>query len=120
MTNSLQIKPEPSERDVLRQLAKRQSEIAALPIQADRIRMWKDFNSLKPHRPMVLAYAERGWCDLVPESELQCKNPLLREWEMNLRRTIYRHEKIQDDQPVSNFFNIAWIVNMPGSCTCCG
>jgi len=103
--------PTHKERMILRDLAKRVAEVASLPEQAKRIRLWKQFNSLKPERPMVLAYPEGGWRDLLPESVLQCFNPLFRSWEMTLRKTIYQFEKIHDDQPVTSNFNISWVMN---------
>jgi hypothetical protein len=98
------------ERAVLRQLANRVAEIAALPVQAERIALWKSFNSLMPKRPMVLAYPEGGWRDLIPETQLQCTDPLLRTWEMTLRKIVYQFDHISDDQPVTNFFNIGWVI----------
>ena len=103
------LKVTPDERQILQDLAKRQAEIASMPIQAERAKLWKDFNSLNFHRPMVLAYPEGGWCDLINESQLQCQQPLLRKWEMTLRKIIYQHENICDDQPVTIFFNIGWV-----------
>jgi len=102
----------PFERDLLRRLAERVAEIASMPIQNRRIDLWKRFNVLKPQRPMVLAYPEGGWRDLIPEQELECTDPLLRKWELSLRKTIYQFEHIHDDQPVTNNFNIGWCVEM--------
>ena len=42
------------DRQTLRELARHLAEIAALPVQAERIRLWRDFNALRPHRPMVV------------------------------------------------------------------
>ncbi|MHB9071396.1 MAG: hypothetical protein ACYC54_13645 [Sedimentisphaerales bacterium] len=98
------------ERTILRELAKRLAEIAALPVQAERIGLWKSFNSLMPKRPMVLAYPEGGWRDLLPESVLVCQNEILRDWEITLRKKIYQFERIHDDHPVTDFFNIGWVV----------
>jgi len=72
--------------------------------------MWRDFNALRPHRPMVLAFPEGGWRDLLDESDLECEDPLLRRWELGLRRTIWRHQHIHDDHPVVDFFNVGWVV----------
>ncbi len=100
------------DRDVLRRLAARVAEIAALPVQAERTRLWKDFNALRPHRPMVLAFPEGGWRELVPDATAECEGGLLRAWEMHLRRTIYAHEHIHDDQPITGFFNVGWAVGL--------
>lgn len=101
-----------ADRELLRRLAERVAEIAALPIQAERARLWLDMNRLRPQRPMVLADPQNGWCELVPESSLECTDPLLRGWEMALRQTIFRHDAIHDDKPITNWFNVPWIVDV--------
>lgn len=99
------------DRSTLRDLARRVAEIAALEIQKEKAALWRAHNSLKPTRPLMLARPENGWVDLVPESELQCEDPRLRVWETTLRRLIFRHENIHDDWPVTNHFNIAWVMS---------
>ena len=42
------------DRGILRGLAEEVSEIAALPVQQETIALWKQMNSLKPVRPMVM------------------------------------------------------------------
>lgn len=100
------------DRRCLRELARRVAQIAALPIQAERVRLWKDFNALRPHRPMVLAFPEGGWRDLVTEADCRCEDALLRGWELGLRRRIWHHEHIHDDHPATDFFNVAWVLRI--------
>ena len=100
------------DRDVLRGLAARQAQIALLDVQQERISLWGQFNQLRPARPMVLSYPEGGWRELIPESQLECNDPLLRAWELQLRKSIYQHEKIGDDHPVTSFFDVANVVKM--------
>jgi len=99
------------DRRVLRDLARKVAEAAALPVQAERTRLWRDFNALRPRRPMVLAFPEGGWRDLVGESQLQCEDPALRRWELGLRRQIFHVEHVNDDRPVTDFFNVRWSVD---------
>ncbi len=96
------------DRKVLGELARRVAQIAAQPIQAERAAMWKDFNALRPRRPMVLAFPEGGWRDLCTEADCRCQDQLLRSWELSLRRRIFHAEHINDDQPVTDFFNARW------------
>ena len=110
----LSMEPTKSERAILRQLAAQVAEIAALPIQAERASLWQAMNALKPVRPLVLADPQNGWDELVPEMALQCQDPLLRSWELTLRRTIFRHASIHDDWPVSDAFNVFWSVTVGG------
>ena len=100
------------DRCTLRELAKRVKEIASLPVQAERARLWQDFNALRPHRPMVLAFPEGGWRDLLTEADAECEDALARSWEMALRRTIYRHEHLHDDWPVTDRFNVRPAVSL--------
>ena len=101
------------DRNILRELARRVAEIAALPIQQERIRLWKAMNALKPERPLVAIYPERAWDELLPGSTLECGEGL-RGWEMMLRRTIYQHEHIPDDRPLHADVLIGWNT-WPGS-----
>ena len=100
------------EKRMLRDLARRAAEIAALPVQAERVRLWKEFNTLRPHRPMVLAFPEGGWRDLVDEDACRCRHPLLRRWELQLRRRIWHAEHIRDDHPFTDFFNVGWVLRI--------
>ena len=103
-----------SERDrgVLRELAARVAEAAALPIQQERAELIRDLNHLRPRRPVVLAFPEGGWRELVPEEALLCDDPLLRQWERHLRSQVFRHEMIRDDYPLLPHFNIRWRVEV--------
>ncbi len=104
--------PLPRDREILRELAGRVAEIAALPVQAERVRLWKGLNSLRPERPMVATFPQSAWRELVPEQTLQCEDPLFRAWELTLRKKLFQHERIGDDQPVDGFFNVRWVVRL--------
>jgi hypothetical protein len=94
------------ERELLRGLASRVAEIAALPVQQERAALIKGLNGLRPARPVVLAFPEGGWRELVPESALECGDEVLRGWERGLRYQIFHHEQIGDDRPITNYLNI--------------
>jgi len=49
---------------------------------------------------------------LVPEADLQCKEPLCRQWEWALRWKLYRHEQIRDDYPCTDFLDIRYTVDV--------
>ncbi len=99
------------DRDILRGLAEKVAKIASLPVQTERKQLWKNFNALKPRRPMVLAFPEFGWRELILESRLQCTDPLAREWEDRLLGIIFRHEQIGDDYPITNVFKIVHLID---------
>jgi len=100
-----------ADKQGLRELARRVAEFAAEPIQAERTRLWKDFNALRPHRAMVLAFPEGGWRDLVTEADCRCADRQARTWELHLRRKIFHAEHIHDDQPITDFFNVPWAID---------
>jgi hypothetical protein len=102
------------EKEILRTLAAKVSEIAHLPEMEERKRRWYNFIELKPERPMVLCYPEGSWCELLPDSILECEDPLLREFEWKLRSQIYWWENIHDDNTIEPWFDIKWIVETNG------
>ncbi|MHB9132673.1 MAG: hypothetical protein ACYDBB_16510 [Armatimonadota bacterium] len=112
MTQILSIKPE--ERTVLRQLAARVVELAEQPIMAERRREWYRHNGLQPGRPMVLAYPEGAWGEILPWSLIQCTDPLLAGWEWQLRARIYTAEVLKDDQPCEKSLDINWVIRESG------
>jgi len=98
------------DREVLRSLAARFREIAELPEQASRRRRLAAHNGLRPERPVVLAYPEGAWEELLPAASMQCGNEKLRGWENSLRQKIYWWEHLRDDNTVEPFFKIGWHV----------
>lgn len=98
--------PIKADREVLRGLAERVAQIAALPIQQERAELVKAVNELRPIRPLVLAFPEGGWYELLPEAELLCSDPFTREWEMDLRKRLFVHEEIGSDNPIMPNFNV--------------
>lgn len=101
----------PNEVKVLRELSNIVAEIAHLPVQKERIRLWEAMNSMRPIRPLVAVYPERAWNELIPPNQLKCENPLPLQWELDLRRTIFHHEYIHDDRPIHGEILIPWKIN---------
>ncbi len=102
------------EKSLLSELAKRIAEIAALPIQEERRRLWKLHNSLRPDRPMILIFPEGGWTELMPESRLQCESDLGRRVEAALRRRIYHHEHFADDTVIEGDWVVPTVIESTG------
>jgi len=98
-----------SDRKLLRDLARRIAEIADLPIQAERRELWKNFNSLRPVRPMILIFPEGSlWGgELVPYATMLCEDANAHNIERELRTRIYTFEHFQDDAVIEK----EWIVN---------
>ncbi|MBM3242407.1 hypothetical protein FJZ31_39615 [Candidatus Poribacteria bacterium] len=94
------------ERNLLRDLATQVTEIASLPIMAERKEMWKCHNRLERVRPMILVFPEGSWRELFPNSELKCEDGRARGIEWNLRSRLYYHEHLHDDTVIEK----EWIV----------
>ncbi len=103
-----------AERQTIRELARKVADIAALPVQHERTNLIRALNDLRPIRPVVLAFPEGGWREIIPDSTLTCTQHLLRQWESHLRGLIFRHEMIGDDYPITNDFNVPWRVQHSG------
>ncbi|MCE5277920.1 MAG: hypothetical protein ABFD92_00715 [Planctomycetaceae bacterium] len=107
--------PVPSaDRALVRDLAKRVAEIAAMPIQAQRIKEWKRHNSLDRPRPMILFFPEGSWGELMPWSNIKVTDDRLKGIEYTLRMTIYQHEHFDVDNVVTADFGVGKAVNSTG------
>ena len=94
------------DKEILRSLASRVAEIAFLPEQEEKRRMWYEHNSLKCTKPLVLCFPEGSWDELIPRETLQCKDELARSWEYKLRMKIYAWEHFKEDKVVDATFDI--------------
>lgn len=97
------------DRARIRELARRQAEIAALPVQAARRKVWTDANDGVPGaRP---PFAIESWTfdrDFMPASIFQCESELGRRYEGPLLRNIRHHEILGDDHVCPDTFDIGW------------
>ncbi len=95
------------DRETLRELAKRQAEIAALPVMAERARLWTAHNDLRGERPMVFfegnTVEDKGF---VPVAT--CETELGRRMELQLKWAMLNHELIGDDRVVTAEFLCPW------------
>ncbi|MBI3948769.1 MAG: hypothetical protein HY321_22865 [Armatimonadetes bacterium] len=94
----------PQEKEVLRTLGRRVAEIAALPDQEVRRRMWKRLNRLERVRPLIQtqAYVQDIWDELIPPDQMQCADPYWRAHELDLRKRIYVWENFRDDRVIDD------------------
>lgn len=96
------------DRHILRGLAQQVAAVAALPIQAERVRLWQALNRCRPERPMVLA--QTG--GLMSDSMLRCADPRCRQWESALRWKLFCHEFIHDDYPCTATLDIRYVIEV--------
>ena len=104
----------PKDRLLLRELANRVAEIAALPVQAERRELWRRHNRLERVRPMILVLPEGSWRELLPDSALRCEGREAREMEAELRRRLHCHDRFRDDTVVEREWNVGKAVANSG------
>ncbi|MCL4506384.1 MAG: hypothetical protein M1434_13575 [Chloroflexi bacterium] len=100
------------EKGVLRGLAARWMELAALPIMAERKRQWTALHDLHAERPMVL-FETALLENYVQDAELVCQDAWWRDIERRLRWTIRHAEEVGDDIVAPPFLRIYWDIDWP-------
>ncbi len=99
------------ERLRLRTLARRQAEIAALPVMADRRRLWTDMNDAKPGaRPPFAIESGSFDRDFMPDSIFQCRSDYGRRLERGFLRHIRHQEILNDDHVCPDTLDMGWHV----------
>lgn len=102
------------DRELLRSLAARYSEIAGLDIQKQRIERYYRTNGLEKVRPVVLI-DEVPWGEIRDEAlVLRCERQELHWLEQRLRRALYQWEHWQVDLVVPPIFRIAKRIDSSG------
>ncbi|MDR1444798.1 MAG: hypothetical protein LBI94_07960 [Treponema sp.] len=96
-----------TDRIILRELAARVAEIAALPVQEEKRRLWRKLNGLEPERPMV-TIDQVCWNEMNIEDKLtlRCENDECRAYEQNLRRILLQWEYFPVDMVVESFIKV--------------
>lgn len=97
------------DRSILRELGAAYSEVAALPVQQEKIRLWRRLNGLDPVRPMVMI-DQVCWHEMEAaypnDLVLQCADPEARDYERFLRRTLFQLRHFPADLVVEPFLPV--------------
>lgn len=103
------------EVEVLRTLGAKYMERATLPIQKEKIRMWKSLNRGRMERPMI-TIDELPLHELNNRGELACviADPYWRRVEYNLRLAIYRWDHFAVDMVLDPVIEIPKLVTTTG------
>ncbi len=78
-----------NEVSLIRDLARRVAEIAALPEQAEKEKEWRRHNALEPGKPLVLIFPAGSCREAMPETALVAAYPGLPGFVRVLRVRIY-------------------------------
>jgi hypothetical protein len=100
---------------IVRELAARVAELAALPAQQETIRLWEAHNGLRPQRPMAMI-DEIPWHEMNVDDELtiRSEDPFCRGLEERLRQTLYRWKHMRVDMVVEPHVDIARVIRHSG------
>jgi hypothetical protein len=96
------------EREIIQELARKVAEIAARPKEQEKARLWTALNDLKSERPLIFCDPENGWNEIISQDQILCESPLLRVWEMYLRKEIHWAESFKDDRVTEPYFNVPY------------
>ena len=95
------------DRRVIRDLAGKWMEFAALPVMDERKRLWRAVHDLRAERPVILF--ETAWIDkYVADGEVLCEDPFLRSIEKNMRITLRQAEELGDDLVIEPHYQLGW------------
>lgn len=100
---------------IVRELAARVAEIAALPVQDEKRALWRKLNARKPVRPMVMI-DQVCWneMNIGDELTLHCIDPECRGYEWYLRCTLYQWKYFPVDMVVDPFIRVSKSINNTG------
>lgn len=96
-----------TERSVLRELAMRIAEAAALPVMAERRQLCRDINALRTKRPMIMVFPEGSWREIKADWQFQCQGELARTIEDSFRTILWTHQNMDTDIPVEALFYVS-------------
>ncbi len=107
--------PSNQDREIIRRLSAETAEIAALPVQEEKRRLWRKLNGLKPERPMV-AIDQVCWNEMNVNDELTlvCEDSECRGYENWLRRQLYQWRHFPVDMVVEPFVRVRKAVGNTG------
>jgi len=99
--------PTASDAKIVRELAMKCAEIAALPVQEEKRALWRKLNARTPARPMVMV-DQVCWNEMNVADELtpRCADPECRDYEMFLRRTLFQWKRFPVDMVVEPFIRV--------------
>jgi hypothetical protein len=104
-------------RDIalVREVAARVAQIAAMPVQDNKRALWRRLNALDPARPMVMI-DQVCWNEMNVGDELtlRCEDDECRAYERNLRRTLYQWEHFPVDRVVEPFVRVPKAIGNSG------
>ena len=97
------------DREILRELAKKQYEMSQLPIMKEKIRDWEAMHAFRQNRPMILLEMGTFVQEMIPP-RMKCEGQQAREIEWHLYDHMLPHEVYADDFVVPDYYAVNWDV----------
>lgn len=101
-----------SEKNYLRELAKKQLEYARLPVMDARKQTWVNLNTGKHAVPPVVIETVTFEQDFMPAKLLKCSGQFARKVEYQLLKNLREYEILNDDKVVPDFYEIPYQVDI--------
>ena len=99
--------PPVKEIHLVRELARKTMELASSDTYEARRRRWRDVNEgRRPDRAPVWCRPAGAWSEILPDSRLECEDPLCRGVERALRQHLYKDD-VGDDHIVEPWWPVA-------------
>ena len=101
--------------DILKSLAREYAEIAALPVHAEKKRLWIKLNTINMERPMLLI-DQIPWNEMDVDGSLVCRveDAYWRKVENSLRETIYKWKHMPADMVIDPYICLPRPINNTG------
>jgi len=101
--------------NIIRELAGRVAEVAALPVHEEKRALWRKLNAKQPERPMVMI-DQVCWNEMNVDDELtlRCEDEECRAYERGLRRILFQWKHFPVDMVVEPFVRIHKAVSGTG------
>ena len=94
--------------DILRSLARKLVELINDSEEEKKKTLWLEHNKLQKTRPLIFCDPENGWNEIILPSDIKSENILARRWEFELRKEIFRAEKMKDDKVIEPALEISY------------
>lgn len=98
----------PGDKKILRELAKKQLEIANSPKNLERVELWKRHNALKAERPVIHIEVGTFRQDII-DPMMKCQTPYGRMIEYTLLQNFCNLELFDDDKVVAPYYMVDYL-----------
>jgi hypothetical protein len=95
------------DKQIIRDRAKEQLDLAISPINIDRIELWKKHNAMKSDIPVIHLELGTFMQEVIPPL-LKCESPEGKEIEASLLRNYLNMKLFDDDMVVPDFYKLHW------------